>query len=179
MDYIFLRTFFPPPRFSNLPWHYITFNSMLPRWMIPQSKGTMVLALVAGTVLAVGHHLFYSHLAGQIPPNSIYTIANMESLTGQQINLAIGAIFVFFVKTLLSMALLTAHEQTTWRAIKTPGRATKVSVIDGLLRSTNNIFSLVMPELWKRSFLSMVLAMFSWSVLFSPPPPPGFRLFSS
>lgn len=80
--------------------------------MIPQSKGTMVLAFVAGTVLAVGHHIFYSHLAGRVPSNVPYSMANIASLTGQQINLAIGAIFVFFAKNLFdhgTWALKTAH----------------------------------------------------------------------
>jgi hypothetical protein len=149
---------------------------MLPQWMIPQSKGTMLLYFVVGIVFTVGHHLFYNHLAGQVPPNSSHSIANVVSLTGQQINLALGAVFVFFVKSFLSMALLTAHEQTTWKAIKDPQKATKVYIIDGLLSSTNNIFSLIMPGLWKRSFLSMALAMFSWSVFI--PRPIMFLLFS-
>ncbi len=137
---------------------------MLPEWLVIQSKGTMVLTFILGTVFAVGHHLYYNHLAGQVPSDTHYSVGNLASLTAQQINLAIGAIFVFFVKSSFDAAIFTAHEQTTWRAIKNADRSTKTVTIDGMLTSTNNVLSLFRPDLWKRSFLSMVLTIFYWYV---------------
>jgi len=145
----------------------------MPKWLFFRSTGTMVFALILGTVLAMGHHFFYNRLAGQVPPDSYYTIANSTGLTGQQINLATGAIFVFLVKAILGVAISTAREQTVWRAIRNPNRTTKVATIDGLLSSTGSVLNLAELELWKRSFVSMSIGTFSWYVLTSSYPSPG------
>ena len=130
-----------------------------------RSKGTMVLTFILGTLFAVGHHLYYNHLAGQVPPDTQYGVESLATLTGQQINLAIGAIFVFFAKSSFDAAIFTAHEQTTWKAIKNSRQSTKTVTIDGLLTSKDNLLSLFQPDLWRRSFLSMALAIFSWYVV--------------
>ena len=65
--------------------------------------------LIVGAALAIGHHLFYRHLAGQRPPESVYaTFGRSGSLTGQQFNLAVQSTFAFLVKAFLGLAISVA-----------------------------------------------------------------------
>ena len=125
----------------------------------------MSITFILGTVLSLGHHFYYGHLDGQIAPSTSYRIGSLINLTDQQVNLAVGAIFVFLVKSSFDAAVSIAHEQTAWRALKQEAeRSTKISVVDGLLNSRSYLLSVFQPKLWKKSVLSMALALLSWYV---------------
>jgi hypothetical protein len=127
----------------------------------------MVITTAVGIGLAIGHHLFYNSLNGSEPSNEVYQIWGVSGgLSQQQVNLAAGATFAFFVKTFLGIALSTAQEQTIWRFIKS--RPTRLSAIDGLFESKDNLFSILNFKLWGLSPISMMLAAIYW---YEPPRP--------
>ncbi|KAI3324275.1 hypothetical protein HD806DRAFT_543655 [Xylariaceae sp. AK1471] len=129
--------------------------------LIPRSKRTMLGMAIIGILLAVGHHLFYRNLMGKEPPDSVIPVlGNSIRLTGQQINLTVGTLLAFLVKAFLGIAVSTAHEQHVWRVIKT--FPTEVAVIDGLFSAKSNVFTMFIPSLWKRSLISMLLALIFW-----------------
>ncbi|PKK42204.1 hypothetical protein CI102_14753 [Trichoderma harzianum] len=136
---------------------------MLPEWVIPRARGTMVFMLILGSALAAGHHIFYQSLDRKPPPNTIYGLQGFPvSLTGQQMNLAAGAAFAFLVKAVLGSAVFTSAEQATWRTMRT--KALKLAVIDNLSTATTNLWSMVDLRLWRTSFDTMLLAAIYWLI---------------
>jgi hypothetical protein len=113
-------------------------------------------------------HLFYQHLAGQRPPDSVYaTFGRSVSLTGQQFNLAVGSIFAFLVKAFLGLAISIAHDQATWRTIR--AHPTRAAIIDGTFAARSNLLNLLDLKLWRRSAFTMLLALVYWSVSLEDP----------
>ncbi|OJJ47348.1 hypothetical protein ASPZODRAFT_16029 [Penicilliopsis zonata CBS 506.65] len=128
-------------------------------------------SLVTGVILAIGHHLFYRHLAGTRPPDAVYAAFGRSSgLTGQQLNLAVGSAFAFLVKAFLGMGISLAHDQATWRTIK--ARPMPSAFIDGAFAAKTSLFDLLNLHLWKRSVSTMLLAVVYWLLpltVFFPP----------
>lgn len=119
----------------------------------------MSFSLVAGVGLAVGHHVFYWSLAGHEPSTKKYDFLR-TGLSGQQINLTVGATFAFLVKAFLSIVVSTGQDQSNWQSIRR--RPTKITAVDELLQSRTNIFYLFRPKLWSLDVLSMALALVYW-----------------
>ncbi len=121
----------------------------------------MVVTLLLAVALAVGHHIFYQSHQGREPPSQVYNVWGIYGgLSGQQVILASGAAFAFLVKALLGIAVTTAQEQVAWRSIKT--RPTRLASIDGLFRSSDNVFLMFNYRLWGISPLSMLSAAIYW-----------------
>jgi hypothetical protein len=81
-----------------------------------QAPTTVILALIAGTLFAVGHHIFYNSLDGQPAPNDNYSILGSHVST-QQVNIAGGTALAFLVKACLVTAIGAAYAQLFWRAV--------------------------------------------------------------
>ncbi|KAI0109128.1 hypothetical protein GGR51DRAFT_512826 [Nemania sp. FL0031] len=134
---------------------------MVPQWIIPRSRRTMLGMTLIAILLAVGHHLFYRDLMGKEPPDSKHPVwGSSIHLTGQQINLSVGTLLAFLVKAFLGLAVSTAHEQHVWGVIKT--YPTEVASIDGLFSAKSSVFSMFTPNLWRKSLISMLLALIFW-----------------
>lgn len=132
------------------------------------TRASMAGALIVGAALAIGHHLFYHHLAGQRPPDSVYaTFGRSVGLTGQQFNLAVGSTFAFLIKAFLGLAISIAHDQATWRTIR--AHPTRAAIIDGTFAARSNLLDFLDLRLWRRSAFTMLLALVYWYVLFKEP----------
>ncbi|KAI1112877.1 hypothetical protein F5Y14DRAFT_240106 [Nemania sp. NC0429] len=132
-----------------------------PKWIVPRSKGTMVSMISLAILLAVGHHLFYNNLMGKPTPDLTYTVLGTPiHLSWQQINITVGTLLAFLVKAFLGVAVSTAHEQHVWWCIKR--RPTELAVVDGLFMAKSNVFTMFTPGLWKKSTVSMLLALVFW-----------------
>lgn len=137
---------------------------MIPERIIPRARWTMAGSLAAAVTLAVGHHAFYSHLAGQHPSDPYSPSWGFFSLgiTPQQLNLATGSAFAFIVKAFLGLAVSTAHDQAVWQRIrKVP---TSTAVIDGMFGARSSLLDALSLRNWRTSFLTMGLALLYWYV---------------
>lgn len=134
---------------------------VLPEWTKPRARGVIALAYLSGIALVLGHHFFYSSLSGRPPPAAVYRVLGTSTaLTGQQVNLAVGAALAFLAKTALSAVVAVSAEQSAWRAIKT-GSMT-LGGIDSLLSMRSNILCLLNFESWKKDTLGVLLAVLYW-----------------
>jgi hypothetical protein len=119
----------------------------------------MVSSLVAGLILAVGHHVFYSRLNGSPAPASDYDLGGW-SIPKQQANIAGGTAFAFLVKASLVVAVGTAYIQTFWRAIA--ARDIKLAHLDTLGSVPGSITALVAIWRWVNFPLLLLLALIIW-----------------
>jgi hypothetical protein len=116
---------------------------------------TMLVSLLLGMLLSLGHHLFYHHLDGKPVPNHA-----IHGILRQQWNLAIGTLFAFLVKAVLAVAVTTAYAQILWRAIKhQPMQLTK---IDTIFDATTNIWAFFRFAIWWKYPLLFLLALTIW-----------------
>lgn len=137
--------------------------SMPPDLIVPRARGTMILMLILGVLLAGGHHAFYKIHDGKPPSKATYSIGGIfTSLTSQQINLAAGAALAFLVKASLGIAIAKSAEQATWCSIRT--KTLKLATIDKLSTSTTNILSLFDIQSWRGSWTTMIPALIYWYV---------------
>lgn len=131
-------------------------------WLAP---ATMLGSLAAGIALAIGHHIFYSHLAGQEAPSGSYRLG-IFAYSRQEANIQLGTAFAFLVKATLVVAVVTVYVQLFWCTIlrQKTGEGTRLSHIDTAFSVIDNVFDLLWVKVWlKRPFL-MLLAIIAWSV---------------
>lgn len=121
----------------------------------------MVSALLVAVAFAIGHDAFYQSLHGK-PVLNAQPIALSSSLnvSDQQVYLSLGTLFAFLVKISLGVAVSTVFDQFVWKSIQT--QRTRIGVIDDLLLVLKNGFTVLNLQLWKRSPISMTLALICW-----------------
>lgn len=127
-------------------------------WKAPT---TVLLAVVIGTLFALGHHLFYASLDGHPAPNDDYTLLG-SNFSKQQLNIAGGTAFAFLVRASLVTALSTAYIQMFWRAMTHRAREATLDSLDTTFSALNNIFSLLKLWAWWRHPLLWTLALAAW-----------------
>ncbi|KAM0458563.1 hypothetical protein ACHAPV_005955 [Trichoderma viride] len=120
----------------------------------------MAIMLLSGTAFIIGHHFFYQSHSGKPPPNVVYFSGFAGGLTGQQVNLAAGSAFAFFVSSSLGVVITTAANQALWVAVRT--KPSKLEVIDNLATATTNIWNTFDFRLWKSSPIRMTLVTIFW-----------------
>ena len=121
----------------------------------------MVGLLLAGTVCAIGHQIFYSQIEGQpidtylIPQNWVIRIGN-------------GIAFLF--KTILVATIGVAYSQVFWFRVRS--RAIRVRTIDALLSMLNDPLAFVKAVMHANGSLLLLIAAISWllplTAIFSP-----------
>ncbi|KAJ5494704.1 hypothetical protein N7463_010791 [Penicillium fimorum] len=122
----------------------------------------MVAPLLVGLAFALVHDAFYQSLNGK-PVLKAQPLAGLSSslnISEQQIYLSLGTLFAFLVKSLLGASVSTVFDQFVWRSIH--GQRTKIGIIDDLLSVLKNGFTVLNLRLWKRSPISMSLALICW-----------------
>jgi hypothetical protein len=122
---------------------------------------TMFASLLVAFLLALGHHLFYAHLAGKSSPAGSYDILG-TTLSKQHFNTALGTAFAFTVKSFLTLAVAIAYAQQFWRSAKAATSQTKVSTLDTLFSSLDNFLLLFKVHIWYRYPLLFSLALIAW-----------------
>jgi len=110
----------------------------------------MIASLFSGILLALGHHLFYNRLKGQL----------VRGVTQQQLNIAIGTSFAFLIKTFLVVAVSIAYTQIMWKAIKK--QAATLSTIDTISQAVSSVWCLLRYSVWWKYFLLLLLACAVW-----------------
>jgi hypothetical protein len=132
-----------------------------PRWPFVKKVACMFLSLGAGVACAVGHHLFYQHLNGITPPNTSYSVWGFpRSISGQEVNIAVGNAFAFFTKVCLAIAVASAHDQISWRTIKR--HPTELGLIDHLFSSRDDVPSALNIRMWCRMPIPALLLFAFW-----------------
>lgn len=129
-------------------------------WMAP---ATMVGAVTAGMLFAMGHHLFYASLAESKAPNKSYSIMGAD-VSRQQLNTAVGTAFGFLVKSFLTIAVSIAFVQALWRVIRVSKEGSTLASLDGAFSLLSNLHGLCRPTAWAEFRLPLLLAIIAWFV---------------
>ena len=127
-----------------------------PHWRAPV---VMLLSLLIGTALAIGHHAFYASLAGTAVSSDPIKVVGWTT-TQQQINIAVGTAFAFVVKASLILACSTAYMQLLFGAINR--KSFRLEVLDNWFGGLNDFWSfLCMGTYWRYPLLTLA-ALTCW-----------------
>ena len=129
-------------------------------WKAPT---TIALALAAGILLAIGHHLFYNILDGQPASSDGCNILGSQVST-QQLNIAGGTALSYLVNACLLAALATAYVQLFWRAMLHPSREVVLERLDTVFSALTTIHHILKVWVWWRYPLLFLLALLAWYV---------------
>lgn len=127
-------------------------------WLAPT---TIILALIVGCLLALGHHLFYLSLDGEPVSTEPYRIAGRK-LPEQQFKTSVGIAFALLVRTCLSIAVSTAYVQLFWRSIRQARISPKLAELDWASSGVNNVLSIFNVKYWWKYSALVALAMVFW-----------------
>lgn len=132
---------------------YLATRQQNVKWGIHWQEPVLMVAFaLCGTALAVGNHVYYKSLDG-----------NVASTTEtQQWPIRIGAAFAFLAMSLLKRAITTACIQITWAILR--HRSISIKAIDKLFSITSDLTSIWSFELVKQAKVVLVLAILSWYV---------------
>jgi hypothetical protein len=124
----------------------------------------MASSLLMAVIVAVGHHLFYSSLAGTtVLGNENQRLLGFQ-VSSQQINFALGTALAFFNKTCLVLAVSTAYVQVFWQVVKhTREKQHTLENLDILASGLDDFFALLNMFWWKHPIL-MLLVIATWFV---------------
>jgi hypothetical protein len=128
-------------------------------WAMPAS---VFAALLAGVAFALGHHAFYTHLAGQATPSGYHAI--MESqISKQQLNIAAGNAFSFLVKSMLAIAVASSYVQLFWRVMTHSKKQTLLVDVDTAFSLQQNILTLFRASTWRKQYIVLTpMALIFW-----------------
>ena len=127
-------------------------------WVAPVG---MVGALFVGLLFALGHHLFYSSLAGHPAPTGTYKIIGTD-ISRQQLNTAVGTAFGFLVKSFLMITISIAFIQAFWRAARTAKKGTTLASLDSTYSLLSNLLVLFKADVWVHFPMPLLLAFIAW-----------------
>ena len=128
-------------------------------WLSPS---IMLLSILSGFLLILGHHFFYASLDRNDVSTHSSSIAG-RNLSQQQLNISVGTAFALLVKICLAVAVSTAYIQIFWRTTRNAKPPTLVE-LDLANAGLDNIFSLCNPKFWLRYPLLVVLGLVFWLV---------------
>lgn len=117
----------------------------------------MLAALIAGVLLAAGHHLFYSRLNGTPSSGSIL----LASISYQEANIAIGTALAIMVNSCLEFAVAAAFIQMFWKVLNEMS-STTMKQLDSIYSAPHDIFMLLKVWLWWKYPLLFALATLAW-----------------
>ncbi|KAL9632579.1 MAG: hypothetical protein Q9204_003730 [Flavoplaca sp. TL-2023a] len=127
-------------------------------WLAPT---TIVLALVTGFILTLGHHFFYYSLDGEPVSTESYRFVG-KTIPKQQFNTSVGILFALLVRTLLSIAVSTAYVQLFWRGLRTAKQPPRLAELDWASSGVNNVLRLFNFKYWRKFSGLVALAMVFW-----------------
>jgi hypothetical protein len=133
----------PSPQQDKLETTFAPVKWGITRWQ----WSSMILTALAGVILAILHHVYYTTLNNSLAGSS----------SRQQWTINIGTAFAFSVVALFKTASDTAYQQYIWRAVKR--KSISLRGLDNLFALTNNPFGLFDWELWNKVTLAVLLAL--------------------
>ncbi|KAH6874374.1 hypothetical protein B0T10DRAFT_567301 [Thelonectria olida] len=134
----------PRPRHSR--WRVIPWDNSF--WTVYQKKPwSMYLFLIAGTLFAVGHHLFY------------WRLDNKEA-KHQSLMLRYGTILAFCSKASLGAAVMLARRQRIWMVVRQ--RVVRLRTIDSIFTAAEDITALFDWKAIKKAKVATCMAIYIW-----------------
>lgn len=128
-------------------------------WTIPTK---IILAFLAGVAIALGHHLFYQQLDGQIAPTGEYVFGRSQ-LSKQQFNIAVGTAFAFLVKSSLTLAITCSWIQLFWFVLKRTSTRPLLVDMDHAFSLLQDIRVLFRFSMWHRDYILLIpVAIIFW-----------------
>jgi hypothetical protein len=118
-------------------------------WQCPT---LMVVSVVCGAMISVGHHFYYHSLDNTL----------VNSVDQQTWAIRIGTGFAFLNKTFLTSAVGIAAAQQIWATLRR--KFVKLSAIDGMFDILTNPVSFLILDLWIYAKTLTLLAIISWCV---------------
>lgn len=119
----------------------------------------MLSFFIIGTVLTLGHHCYYSSLAGtEVIPNA--RITSKWDTDRQEWKIRFRTAFAFLAKTFLAAAIAIAYTQHIWVSCKRT--AYSISGLDAMFSATSDIFAFASLELTLGAKVGAHLAAFIW-----------------
>jgi hypothetical protein len=107
----------------------------------------MYLFFCFGFACAVGHHVFYNSLDGQLAENQIQM-------------LRYGTIIAFVAKAGFGASVLSAFRQRVWTTVRT--RLLSIRALDSLFAACEDLLAFGNWEVFKQARIAMSLALFYW-----------------
>jgi hypothetical protein len=135
----------------------------LPRGIHWATPAMMVLGLAAGCLLCLGHHLFYTGLAGSTAPTGEYDIAG-TNISKQKFNTAVGTAFDFLIKAALALAVTIAYTQAFWRSARNSTKGQRLSTLDTTFSVLGSLLNLAKLHVWVKYPLLLLMAVIAWCV---------------
>jgi hypothetical protein len=129
-----ITTTLPPVKWGTTRWQW----------------SSMILTTLAGFILAILHHVYYTTLNNSVAGSS----------SRQQWSINIGTAFAFSVVALFKTASGTAYQQYIWRTVKR--KSISIGGLDNLFALTSDPFGLFDWELWNKATLAVLLALLCW-----------------
>ena len=129
-------------------------------WLAPTS---MWCTFLAGTLLAIGHHLFYNSLDGKEASAARLHLGRL-SYTEQQVNITIGTAFAYLVKASLVISVSIAYAQVFWRAFEVSSLENHLALrdIDTVFSALSNALALLNFPIWLKQPTLLLLATLAW-----------------
>lgn len=122
----------------------------------------MLGALLAGILLALGHHIYYATLDENEVPAGDHNL-RLFSVSRQQVTAAVGTAFAFAVRSALVLAISSAYVQLFWlRLVAKSKKLLALQDINAAFSAPRNVFILRKGSLWLRFPLLCVIALVTW-----------------
>lgn len=126
------------------------------QWATPTG---MIVSLIVGILLAVGHDQFYRRLDGTFVSGGDGLDWNASPIPQEWV-IRIGTAFAFLAKTFLVVAACVAYSQRMWYHLKTD--EFRIRQIDSLTNALVDVFSFRHVALWVRVPLLALIGMVAW-----------------
>ena len=128
-------------------------QSVRRRWRYDQNRSFtwMILSLLSGVAMAVGHHIFYASFSGLLVD---------EASIDQTWVIRIGSGFAFLARTLLIVATSIAFVQQQWFTLAS--KPFKIRQINTLTSILGNAWLFCNSRIWLRFPLLTVSAGIAW-----------------
>ncbi|KAH6887649.1 hypothetical protein B0T10DRAFT_490145 [Thelonectria olida] len=111
-------------------------------------KWSMVLLLILGVGLAIGHHFFFQSLNG-------------KEATNQMRYTRLGSIFSISAKSCLVVATILAYHQRAWMVVQQ--KVHSVRAVDTLFGAAENFMHLLSLTMLRNDLACLILALFVWT----------------
>ncbi|KAF2964694.1 hypothetical protein GQX73_g8888 [Xylaria multiplex] len=137
---------YTPPPSSKKPersWRHVL-NLCQTQYVMPS---TMIALITLGILAALGHHLYYRSLHGQVVQDSQWPVR-------------LGTAIAFFLKAVFISSIETAYRQHAWLMVKR--RSYKISTLDALFSACFNPWVFTNFQFLSEAYLAAVIALSVW-----------------
>ncbi|KAJ2987773.1 hypothetical protein NUW58_g4324 [Xylaria curta] len=129
-------------------------------------------ALLAGILTAVGHHLYYASLQGTSPEGD-RMIAGYR-LSNQTFTTAVGTAFAFVVRAFLLFGVSGAYVQVFWHAATHARKGgNTLEEVDAMFSILSNLFAFRQGSVWWKYPMLLIIAFIAWLLPIAFIIPPG------